>query len=139
MSEETPVPSIEEVDLPPVIGITEEGRLVPLVAPPDPTVRDVATVTVSEAVDGTKQRKPRNPKRGKSHRPHRGRSTAIEHVVVDPRVLEAAQALVRPGVTRLEIVDAECVKVVNICEATKRIAHKTTAHRVGKGRPTSAA
>jgi hypothetical protein len=71
-----------------------------------PTVRETAKVTVKKAVDGTKRRKARSDK-GKART-----SVELNHVVVDPRVMAAARAAMKPG-QRLVIVDAECVRLVN--------------------------
>jgi len=73
----------------------------------NPTVPEVATVTVKEAVDGTKKRKTRSDK-GKT----RPSVELNHHIKVDPRVMEAAKGAMRPG-QRLVIVDAECVRLVN--------------------------
>jgi len=76
------------------------------------TVRDIATVTVSEPV---KNRVPRK----RHHGPKKAKAP-VQHIKVLPEVMAAAQALVRPGITKLQIVSAECVMVVNVCEATKK-------------------
>jgi hypothetical protein len=72
----------------------------------EPTVRETATVTVKKAVDGT----PRRKRRGKGKA--RLLSTETHSIKVDPRVMAAARAAMRPG-QRLVIVDAECVRLVN--------------------------
>ncbi len=71
----------------------------------DPVLPEVATVTVSTPVDGTVKRKARSDK-GKR------RPNLTHHIVVDPRVMAAAQEAMRPG-QRLVIVNEECVRLVN--------------------------
>lgn len=93
----------------------------------DQTVRDIAVVTVTEAVPN------RVPRKRKEHG-HKPRNGTVEQITVVPEVMEAAKALVRPGITRLEIVSAECVKVVNICPANRRVAHKASPKSKRKSR-----
>ena len=73
---------------------------------PTPIVRDTAAVTVSAPVDGRRRR------RSPSTYASRARPVAYS-IKVDPRVWRAARAALRPG-TRLEIVSAEVVRVVNV-------------------------
>lgn len=60
-----------------------------------PVVREMATVTVDRAVDGTRRRKPA--------RPRQPRPSAVTGFTVDPRIMAAARAALRPG-ERLVIV-----------------------------------
>lgn len=53
-----------------------------------PVVRETATVTVDGPVDGTRRRK--QPKA-------RRQSPAVDGVTIDPRILAAAKAALRPG------------------------------------------
>ena len=68
------------------------------------TVRKRARVTPLAPVDGTVRRKPRSDK-GQKQAP-------VDHLIVDPRVMEVAKQARRPG-QRLVIVDAETVRLVN--------------------------
>jgi hypothetical protein len=81
----------------------------------DQTVRDTATVTVSEPVPN------RVPRRKRHHGHKPPKALPIEHITVDPRVMEAAKPLVRPGITRLVIVDSETVRIVNVTPTGKRV------------------
>lgn len=73
----------------------------------EPVVRDIATVTVLKPVDGTRKRKTRSDK-GKA----RVKAALHTQITVDPRVMAAAKAAMRPG-QRLVIVDSETVRLVN--------------------------
>ena len=66
-----------------------------------------ATITVKKAVDGTK---PKRRGRGKVNRPPVSQLNV--DVTVDSRVMAAAKQAMQPG-QRLEIVDAETVRLVN--------------------------
>lgn len=66
---------------------------------PDPVVRDTATVTVSETVDGSKRRKA--PRRG-------SRNSKVRTVRVRKDIWAAALAACRPG-EHLKIVSADKV------------------------------
>jgi hypothetical protein len=59
-----------------------------------PVVREMATVTVDRTVDGTRRRRPSTRRR---------QSRAITGFTVDPRIMAAARAALRPG-ERLVIV-----------------------------------
>lgn len=61
-----------------------------------------ASVTVSEAVDGTKKRKPPTRK---------GRLPLDKHIKVMPMVLAVAKRVARPGET-VVIVSETCVRLV---------------------------
>ena len=67
------------------------------------TVRDRATVTVCKPVDGTRHRKAST---------RRARPSEVTVLKVDPRVMEAARAAIRPG-QRLVIVSETEVHLVN--------------------------
>lgn len=70
-------------------------------APNTPTiVRDTATVTVKGCVDGRKRRRTRTERRG--------RSTPVQTLTVDPRVMVRAHEVCRPG-EHIVIDDAEHV------------------------------
>ena len=64
-----------------------------------PVIRDVATVTVSEAVDGTVKRRRSGSRRMLASR--------VEHVVVDPRVMAAAKGVQREGESILILSESE--------------------------------
>jgi hypothetical protein len=64
----------------------------------------VSAVTVDGAVDGTRRRRAALTRRRLAELTH--------HVVVDPRVMEAARTVLREG-QRLVIVSAEEVRIVN--------------------------
>ena len=67
------------------------------------TVRDRATVRVGKPVDGTRHRKASA---------RRARASAVQVLTVDPRVMQAARAAIRPG-QRLVIVSETEVHLVN--------------------------
>jgi len=73
--------------------------------PDVPRVKDVATVTVKDTVDGTKKRKKRGPNKPKA---------AITHtdIKVDPRVWATAKSICM-GSQRIVIVSETHVMVVN--------------------------
>lgn len=68
-----------------------------------PVVRETATVTVDGTVDGTRRRRPSAPRR---------QSSAVTGFTVDPRIMAAAKAALRPG-ERLKIVGPNLVITVN--------------------------
>jgi hypothetical protein len=65
-------------------------------------MRDVATVTVSSPVDGTRTRR-------RSTGTRRRLATPVDGFTVDPRVMRAARAALRPG-ERLVIVAPDRVE-----------------------------
>lgn len=65
-------------------------------------VRDRATVTVTETVDGTVKRRAPRPTR---------RSSKVRHTVVDPRVMATAHRIRRPGEV-IQIVSPTEVRLV---------------------------
>jgi hypothetical protein len=67
------------------------------------TVRDRATVTVTNPVDGTKRRRSRQPKRTLAR--------TEKHIVPDKRVMEAIAQIKRPG-ERVKVVSATEVWLV---------------------------
>ena len=67
-------------------------------------IREVASLTVSETVDGTSRRRGRGPDKRERNQ--------IEHIVVDPEVMAVAKRIMRPG-QRLVIIDATTVRLVN--------------------------
>jgi hypothetical protein len=91
---------------PPTLTVVEHPALPPA---DNPTIPEVATVTVTKAVDGTRKRKPRSDKGKKRGPVHR---TLTHQITVDPRVMKAAKEAMLPG-QRLVIVNAECVRLVN--------------------------
>jgi len=68
-----------------------------------PVVRETATVTVSEPVDGRRRRRAATGRRPAS---------PVEGFTVDPRIWAAAKAALRPG-ERLKIVGPDLVITVN--------------------------
>lgn len=66
-------------------------------------VRDTASVIVSEAVDGTKRRKP--PQKGH-------RQPKVTTIKVDRKVWRAARKALKPN-TEIRIISADCVRIVN--------------------------
>jgi len=67
-------------------------------------VRDLASVTVSEPVDGARHYRARAAERP--------RSSPVTVERVDPAVLAQARRIMRPG-QRIVIVSPTCVRVVN--------------------------
>jgi hypothetical protein len=70
-------------------------------------VYHVASLAVSEPVDGT-----REPRRRRPRRASRRLAVTTRDVVADKRVMRAARAAMRPG-QRLVIVSATVVRLVN--------------------------
>jgi len=70
----------------------------------NPTLPEVATVTVKAAVDGTVKRKARGKNKPKP--------PPVDHVKVDPRIMDAAKGICLPS-QRLKIVSAMEVWVIN--------------------------
>lgn len=70
-----------------------------------PTVRDTADLRFAEPVDVRRRYRPRQ-------RPNEPRATTTRQVTVDPRVMAAAKAALRPG-QRIVIEDAGTVRLVN--------------------------
>jgi hypothetical protein len=66
----------------------------------------VSAVTVSQPVDGRKNRRPVRKRKAGAPKPK------ATHITVDPRVMAAAKRARRHG-QRLVIVDAETVRLVN--------------------------
>ncbi len=75
-----------------------------------PSLTDEATTPVPPPVK--KITKPRVKKHTPRHRPERSVTELHTDITVDPRVMAAAKAAMKPG-QRLVIVDAECVRLVN--------------------------
>lgn len=80
----------------PIALVTADGSLVPV-------VRDIATVTVKKAVDGTRRRKARSLSEPKQ---------PVSHVKVDPRVWKRARSILAEGrYSRIEVIDSGTVIV----------------------------
>ena len=72
---------------------------------PAPTVREVATVTVDQPVDGRKNRRPRRKQKAGPKHP-------VSHIKVDPRVWKRARGILAEGrYSRIEVIDSETVVV----------------------------
>lgn len=85
------------------------GHAVPNRMPP--TVRDTATVTVKEAVDGTRNRRRRRAYPARAAMPE-AINTTLSLADCDPRVVAAAQSVRQPGQV-LVVVDLDLIRVVN--------------------------
>lgn len=79
-----------------------------------PTVRDTATVRVSDPVDGMVTRAGSK----------RARPAPVDHVKVDPRVLATAKRIRRPG---------ECLVIVNESEV-RLVPAQTVKHDPNRSR-----
>jgi hypothetical protein len=93
-----------------VVSVNENGNDVT-----DQPVIETATVTVSEPVKNVV------PRRRRRHHGPKPKASPVDSTTVDPRVMEAARPLVRPGITRLVIVNSETVRIVNVNPTQKRV------------------